>query len=146
MPRSTAPPITGLTPTTGAGVERSAARIPGTARIAPTETTGLEGATTTRSAVPMASSASGVGEADSAPIWTKPEAGSCALCRTHHSWKWIAREPVADPPASPAPAPPSAADGSVTTTCVSHRSSVTGSRRTPGDQRVQSASVTSVRR
>ena len=41
--------------------------MPGTARMVPTLRNGLEGATTSRSADAMASSTSGVGEADSAP-------------------------------------------------------------------------------
>ena len=44
MPRTGAPPTIGDTPTTGAGVVRSASRIPGTERIVPIDTTGFDGA------------------------------------------------------------------------------------------------------
>ena len=42
MPRTGAPPTMGLIPTTGADVVCSASRIPGTARMVPTDTTGFD--------------------------------------------------------------------------------------------------------
>ena len=61
MPRTGAPPITGLMPTTGAAVARSASRTPGIARIVPTETTGFDGGTTTTSASAIAARTPGAG-------------------------------------------------------------------------------------
>ncbi len=89
-------------------------------------TTGLLGATSSTSAPAIASVTPGAGFADSAPTKTNRWVGTCARYRTHHSWKWIARWP----PSRSA------------TACVSRRSSVAGSRRTPGCQRVASAWVT----
>ena len=68
----------GDTPTTGAVVARSASAIPGTARIGPTETTGLDGAISTRSAPAIASSTPGAGVESSAPIGVMDSAGSLA--------------------------------------------------------------------
>ena len=56
---------------TGAGVERSAPRMPPIARIAPMLTTGLDGASRTTSAPVIASTTPGPAEADSAPTKAK---------------------------------------------------------------------------
>ena len=127
MPRTGARPMIGESPTTGAGVSRSASRMPGTARIVPMLTTGLLGASSTTSASAIDSGTPGAGLASSRPIWTKPCAGSAAWCLIHHSWKWIALR----------------APSSSTTTCVSQRWSDIGSIRTPGCHRAHSAAVTS---
>ena len=63
---------------TRAVVERSAPRIPGTARIAPMLTTGLDGASSTTSAVSMASVTPGPAVAFSAPTNAKLCVGTCA--------------------------------------------------------------------
>ena len=65
MPRTTLPPMIGETPTTGACVWRIASRMPGTDTIVPIETTGFDGATSTRSAPTMASTTQGAGAARS---------------------------------------------------------------------------------
>src|SRR6267142_2028323 len=62
-PLTAAPPTMGLTPTTDARVAPRAPATPGTARIGPTEVTGLEGQTTTRSASWIAASTPGAGRA-----------------------------------------------------------------------------------
>ena len=54
-------------PTTGAAVSRSAARMPGTPRMVPTETTGLDGGRITRSAPVIASRTPGAGV-----DWSRP--------------------------------------------------------------------------
>ena len=59
IPRTWWPPTMGESPTTGAGVAASASRTPGTPRIVPTETTGLDGGSTTRSAPVIASTTPG---------------------------------------------------------------------------------------
>ncbi len=61
MPRTGAPPTIGDSPTTGAAVSRTAASMPGTARIVPMLTTGLDGGSSTTSAVAIASSTPGTG-------------------------------------------------------------------------------------
>src|SRR5207244_1372272 len=61
-----------------AGVDRSAARIPGIARIAPMLTTGLDGARSTTSAVSIASMTPGPAVAASAPTNAKLWLGTCA--------------------------------------------------------------------
>src|SRR5262245_32493660 len=66
-PLTAAPPTIGLMPTTGAAVAESASTIPGTARIGPTDVTGLDGHTTTTSAAPIASTTPGAGRALVAP-------------------------------------------------------------------------------
>ena len=66
-PLTGAPPMIGLTPTTGADVDASASAMPVTARIGPTEVTGLDGHTTTRSAPRIASRTPGAGRAAGAP-------------------------------------------------------------------------------
>ena len=63
---------------TRAGVERSAPRMPGTFRIAPMLTTGLDGASSTTSAVSMASTTPGPADALSAPTNAKLCVGTCA--------------------------------------------------------------------
>ena len=78
-PRTGALPITGETPTTGAGVARIASRMPGTARIVPIDTTGLDGAISTRSAPAMAASTPGPGVDSSAPIGLMENAGSAPV-------------------------------------------------------------------
>ena len=65
MPRTTLPPMIGETPTTGAGACGGASRMPGTDTIVPIETTGFDGATSTRSAPTMASTTPGAGVARS---------------------------------------------------------------------------------
>ena len=52
----------GERPTTRAGVARRASRMPGTPRIVPTDTTGLDGGTMTTSASAIASSTPGAGD------------------------------------------------------------------------------------
>ncbi len=98
--------------------------MPGTARIVPTLTTGLDGGSRTMSARPMASSTPGAGAASSAPAKTNPAAGTSACSRTHHSWKWTVRPP----------SPPRI-------TWVSTRSSDIGSSATPGCHRWQRTPV-----
>src|SRR5437879_7848371 len=65
-PLTAAPPTMGLTPTTDARVAPRASATPGTARIGPTEVTGLEGQKTTRWAGRIDDSAKGAGD-------TRPE-------------------------------------------------------------------------
>ena len=101
----------------------------GRSSTVPIETTGLEGANSTASAVPSASTTPGAGRASSTPTWTKLLAANPARCRTHHSWKWIARG--------------RSVSGSVTTTWVSTRWSLIGRSRTPGCHRWARAAVTS---
>src|SRR3954468_22814931 len=86
-PRTGAPPTIGDTPITGAWAAASAGRIPGTLRIVPIETTGLDGAIRIRSASPIAASTPGPGVVDSAPIGVIDNAGNVAWYRIHHSWK-----------------------------------------------------------
>ena len=88
-------------------------------------TTGLDSGRITTSASAMASDTPGAGLAVSTPTSAIDSAGMAARRRTHHSWKWMARRPRS----------------SGATTCVSQRSSLIGSRRTPGCQRAHSASV-----
>ncbi len=129
MPRKGFPSMIGEYPITGADVERSAPRIPGIVMIAPMLTTGLDGASMTTSACSIAATTPGPAVALSDPTKAKLWVGIRARWRTHHSWKWIAlRSPVS---------------GSVTTTWVSHLSSLAGSSVAPGDQRAHSAAVTS---
>ena len=71
MPRNGFPLTIGEYPMTGAGVDRSAARIPGIARIAPMLTTGLDGARNTTSADSIASTTPGPAVALSAPTNAK---------------------------------------------------------------------------
>ena len=78
MPRTWSSPMIPETPTTGARVATSASRIPGTARIVPTETTGFDGGTSTTSASLIASSTPGAGLASSIPIGTTAVRGTAA--------------------------------------------------------------------
>ena len=135
MPRTWSSPMIPETPTTGALVETSASRTPGTPRMVPTETTGLDGGTSTRSVSVIASRTPGPGLASSRPIGTTPWAGTAAWWRTQYSWKCTARR--------------SPVSGSSTTTWVSTRSSVIGSSSTPpprtgASQRWHSAAVTAL--
>ncbi len=130
MPRTGAPPTMGERPTTGAAAAAIASRMPGTARMVPTETTGLDGGKRITSAAAIASSTPGAGLACSAPTGTTASASTEARSRTQYSWKCRTRR-------SPVPA-------SVTATWVSTRSSDMGSSRTPGCQRSQRASVTAL--
>ena len=91
-------------------------------------TTGLLGASSTTSAEEIASRTPGAGRASSTPTGTNDSAGNWAWYSIHHDWKWIALR----------------APSSSTTTWVSQRWSLIGSRRTPGDQRVHNAAVTSL--
>jgi len=75
----------GETPTTV--LAATAALMPGTARMVPMLTTGLEGGNRTTSAAPIASSTPGAGAASAAPEAKIPAAGTSACRRTHHSWK-----------------------------------------------------------
>ena len=113
----------GDTPTTV--LAATAALMPGTARMVPMLTTGLDGGNSTTSAASMASSTPGAGRARSAPDAMICAAGVAACMRTHHSWKCTTRS------AEPA-----------RTTWVSTGSSDIGSSRTPGCHRRQSAAVT----
>ena len=89
MPRTGAPPMMPETPTTV--LAAAAALMPGTARIGPMLTTGLDGGKSTKSASLMASSTPGAGTASAAPTGKIACAGTAACSRTHHSWKWITR-------------------------------------------------------
>ncbi|CAM5732030.1 hypothetical protein SALBM311S_01588 [Streptomyces alboniger] len=71
MPRTGASPTMGERPTTGTPASAIASRIPGTARMVPTETTGLDGGNSTTSASAIASSTPGAGLACSAPTSTR---------------------------------------------------------------------------
>ncbi len=119
----------GERPTTGAVVARNASRIPGTPRMVPTETTGFDGGRTTRSVSVTASITPGAGAAASWPTTSTVSAGTAARSRTQYSWKWITERPLG-------------LSGSATAMWVSTRSSLIGSRVTPGCQRRHSASVT----
>ena len=124
----------GERPTTGAEVARTASRMPGTPRIVPTDTTGLDGGRITRSASAIASSTPGAGVAASWPTTSTASAGTAARRRTQYSWKWITDRPLG-------------LSGSATAMCVSTRSSLIGSsERLPPwsgvSQRRHSASVT----
>ncbi len=66
-PRTAWPPMMGDTAATRASRPSIAARIPGTARIGPIETNGLDGAMTTTRADSSASTTPGAGRAASAP-------------------------------------------------------------------------------
>src|SRR4051794_8757396 len=114
----------GDSPTTGAGVVRTASPMPGTDRIAPMLTTGLLGGSSTTSASWIASTTPGAGLAAGAPLRTMSVAATPACSRTHHSWKCTVRP-------------------SASVTCVSTRSSVAGSSRTPGCHRSHNRAVTS---
>ncbi len=116
----------GERPTTGTPASAMASRMPGTARMVPMLTTGLDGGKRTTSASASASSTPGAGLDCSAPTGTTASASTEARSRTQYSWKWTARR-------SPSRS---------TATWVSTRSSVIGSSRTPGCHRSQSASVT----
>ncbi len=129
MPRTGAPPMIGESPTTGAEAAATASRMPGTARMVPIETTGLDGGKRMTSASARASSTPGAGLAVSAPTGTIASASTAACSLTQYSWKWMARVPCS----------------SVIRTWVSIRSSLIGSSRTPGCPRTQSASVTWLR-
>ncbi len=136
MPRTGAPPTIGESPTTGAAELTRASRMPGTASMVPMLTTGLDGGSSTRSAVgdrlEHARAGLGVLGADGARSRARPAA---ARSRTQYSWKCTALRRAASPGAS----------GSSMTTWVSTRSSLIGSSRTPRSgrpQRAHSASVT----
>ena len=118
MPRTWSSPMIPETPTTGAAVSARASRIRAHRGSCPTETTGLDGGTITTSASAIASSTPGPGFGSSMPIGTTAWAGTVAWWRIQYSWKCTAlRSPVS---------------GSSMTTWVSTRSSVIGSRSTPG--------------
>src|SRR5579875_1082842 len=125
MPRTGAPPMIGDTPTTVLAL--TASLMPGTVRIGPMLTTGLDGGNSTTSAAAIASSTPGAGVASAAPDGTIETAGTSACSRSHHSWKCTVRR----------------APSSSMTTCVSTRSSDMGSSRTPGRHRRHSAAVIS---
>ena len=65
----------GETPTTGAGPVISASRMSPRPRIVPIDTTGFDGATSTTSAVVIASSTAGVALASPSPTCTNASAG-----------------------------------------------------------------------
>ncbi len=65
----------------------TASRTPGTARIVPIDTTGLEGQITIVSASAIASSTPGAGTAASMPSNTMLSICSAAPCLTRYSWK-----------------------------------------------------------
>ena len=129
MPRTWVPPMIGERPTTGARVLRNASRTRGTLRIVPTDTTGLDGGNSTRSASVIASMTPGAGVHESIPTTITVSAGTSARSRTQYSWKCTTRLPLGE-------------SASAMATWVSTRSSVIGSSRTPGFQRRHSASVT----
>ena len=118
----------GETPTTGAGRPRSASRTPGTARIAPTLTTGLRRREQHH-----------VGAGDR----LEHAGGGRGLVGADED-EPVRRQlaPVADPPLLEVDGLARCAVGASTTTWVSSRSSVAGSRVTPGCQRSHSAAVT----
>ena len=102
--------------------------------MVPTETTGLDGGSRTRSASVIASITPGPGVDSSSPTTTTASAGTWARSRTQYSWKWTTRRPLGD-------------SSSGIATWVSTRSSVIGSSlrlspKTGESQRRQSASVT----
>src|SRR5258705_12137028 len=78
-PLTAAPPTIGLTATTGAAVAASASTIPGTARIGPTDVTGLDGHTTTSSAPRLASTTSRAARAAAAQPYCTPATVASAL-------------------------------------------------------------------
>jgi hypothetical protein len=82
---TTAPSTSGETATTGAGLARSASRIPGTPRIGPIEITGLDGPITIARAEAIASSTSGGGAAASMPRSSTPSTGPAARSRIMNS-------------------------------------------------------------
>ena len=129
MPRTGAPPMIGDTPTTV--FWRTASAIPGTARMVPMLTTGLDGGSRTASAAAIASRTPGAGVAACAPVTTMSAAGTAACSRTHHSWKCTVRWPVAGRAGGP----------SCRITWVSTGSSDMGMSVTPGCHRWQSAAV-----
>src|SRR4029079_16023396 len=94
MPRTWSPPTMPDSPTTGADVARSTSRTPGTPRIGPTDTIGLDGGTITRSASVIASMTPGAGLLVSSPITTTSEAGTSAWKRIQYSWKCTAHTPT----------------------------------------------------
>ena len=94
-----------------------ASRTPGTPRIVPTDTTGFDGGTSTRSASVIASTTPGAGVARSRPTTTTVSAGTSARIRIQYSWKCTTRVPLGE-------------SASATATWVSTRSSVIGSSRT----------------
>ena len=63
---------------------------PGTARIGPMLTTGLDGGRSTMSAAAMASRTPGPALRSRRRRSTMRSAGTAACSRTHHSWKWMA--------------------------------------------------------
>ncbi len=87
MPRTGASPTIGDSPITGTPASAIASRMPGTARMVPTETTGLDGGKRITSASAIASRTPGAGLACSAPTGTTAWAGTEARSRTQYSWK-----------------------------------------------------------
>ncbi len=102
----------------------TAARTPGTASTGSIDTIGFEGATTTRSASPMAARTPGAGRAASAPSKRTAVTATSWWRSTKYSWN----------PISPSPA---------TVTRVCSRSSVTGRSRRPRSQAAAISALTS---
>src|ERR1700733_14505051 len=67
----------------------TASLMPGTARIGPILTTGLDGGKSTKSASAIASATPGAGDASAAPTGTIAFAGAGAGGGSQHPWKWI---------------------------------------------------------
>ena len=92
----------------------------------------LDGGRITRSAASIASSTPGAGALCSRPTNSTLSAGTSARRRIQYSWKCTTRFPLG-------------ASGSAMAMCVSTRSSLIGSSRTPGFHRLHRASVTAER-
>jgi hypothetical protein len=75
----------GLTARTVAFVVSRARERPGTARIGPTEVTGLEGHTMTASAAAMTSSTPGAVKAEAAPAYSTSRTSTWVFSRTKYS-------------------------------------------------------------
>ena len=73
MPRTTAPPMMGETPTTERPRRAEQPRMPGIATTVPIDTTGFDGASTMTSASAMASSTPGAGDGVLEPVHLEPE-------------------------------------------------------------------------
>ena len=89
-PSTGAPPMIGVTATQSARRAATAARTPGTPRMVPIETTGLEGQITIASASAIACSRPGAGRAESMPSISMRVISSAAPSRTRYSWKVLA--------------------------------------------------------
>ena len=142
MPRTGAPPTIGETPTTAPASRGRASRMPGTARIVPIETTGLDGGKRTTSAVGDRLEHAGRRAcASGAPTGTTSYAGR-RCSRTQYSWKWTARRP---PSASRRRSPHGSRPGRRSSAAAARRAAsgrtAPRSPRTAGSRRRASASA-----